>query len=253
MTFTESGLFDTTFTNHAWAACLDSTLHLNVNIKQSTDTTLAPVTACTSYTWDVNNKTYTKDTLATYKTGRNAVGCDSNMRVQIYIKPSPVISAINGEWSLQQGDTAKLSAEVTPGASYLWTYGNNQTSTADTLIIPNLQENTDVTLVATITTDGFACHDTSWITITTYVGIDEIEGTSLSLYPNPTVGQLNVESSSAVASVVIYNMVGQQVATQYGLGNKGMMNLSNLSNGSYTMQLVLENGNTITRKFVISK
>jgi uncharacterized protein YegP (UPF0339 family) len=37
------------------------------------------------------------------------------------------------------------------------------------------------------------------------------------------------------------------------LGTQSAMNLSNLSKGTYTMRLTLQNGETITRKFIISK
>ena len=53
--------------------------------------------------------------------------------------------------------------------------------------------------------------------------------------------------------MVIFNALGQQVAVQQNLGTKSVMNLSNLSKGNYTMRLTLENGQTLTRKFVITK
>ena len=170
------------------------------------------------------------------------------------IQKSPVISAINGEWNLNAGDTAVLFPTCTEGASYKWSYGN-QTSTADTLVIPNVQGNIDVALEATYNypENGFACHDTSWITIVTFVGINGIEGTNVSLYPNPTVGQLNIESDQNISEVAIFNTLGQQVLVSRNLGNKSLMNVSNLSKGTYTMRVSLQNGETIIRKFIITK
>ena len=39
----------------------------------------------------------------------------------------------------------------------------------------------------------------------------------------------------------------------YISANKSQMNLSSLSKGNYTMRVTLQNGETIVRKFVITK
>lgn len=253
--FTESTSFDTLFTDHRWAQCYDSTINLTVNVNQSHRDTVV-VKACDSYYWPLNKTTYTKvpSTMPRVENGKDSNNCDSVMCLSLTIQKSPVIAAINGEWNLNAGDTAKLWPSCTDGATYNWHYGN-KSSNADTLIIPNVQGNIDVDLVATINypADNYACSDTSWITIVTWVGINEVNGTNVSLYPNPTVGQLNIESVEAVSEVAIYNSLGQQVAINYNLGTNAVMNLSNLSKGAYTMRLKLQNGESITRKFIITK
>lgn len=253
--FSNSTVFDTNIVDRRWAKCYDSTIHLNVTIhKSGYDTTF--VNACDSFYWSLNKATYykTPETNPTYAFARDTFGCDSMMALILTVNKAPVISAINGEWNLNAGDTAVLYPTCTEGASYRWTYGN-QTSTADTLRIPNVSGNIDVALEATINypANNVACHDTSWITVVTFVGINGVENTNISLYPNPTVGQLNIESAEAVNEVVIFNALGQQVAVNYNLGTKSVMNLSNLSKGTYTMRLKLQNGETVIRKFVITK
>lgn len=253
--FSETQVFDTLVVDHRWARCYDSTIHINVTIhKSGYDTTYA--NACDSFYWNMNKKTYykTPTTAPSQAFSVDTFGCDSLMTLMLTIQKSPVISAINGEWNLNAGDTAVLFPTCTEGASYKWSYGN-QTSTADTLVIPNVQGNIDVALEATYNypENGFACHDTSWITIVTFVGINGIEGTNVSLYPNPTVGQLNIESDQNISEVVIFNTLGQQVLVSRNLGNKSLMNVSNLSKGTYTMRVSLQNGETIIRKFIITK
>ena len=255
MTFRESTVWDTLFFDHSWARCYDSTIHLNVTINKSGyDTTT--VHSCDSFYWAMNERTYytTPATAPRFTSGSDSNGCDSVHILSLTINKSPEITAINGDWYLNAGETAVLYPTCTEGATYKWTYGN-QTSTADTLRIPNVQGNIDVSLQATITypANGISCSDTSWITIVTFVGIDGVEGTNVTLYPNPTAGQLNIQSQEAVREVVIFNALGQQVASQQNLGNQSVMNLSNLSKGSYTMRLTLENGQTLNRKFIITK
>ena len=80
-----------------------------------------------------------------------------------------------------------------------------------------------------------------------------MNGTNVSLYPNPTVGQLNIESAENIRQIAIFNTLGQQVLTNYNLGTKSLINLSSLNKGTYTMRIVLQNGETVVRKFVITK
>ena len=253
--FTADAEFDTHLVDRRWARCYDSTIHLHVTVhKSGYDSTY--VNACDSFYWKLNKKTYykTPTTVPTAAFATDTFGCDSVMRLFLTVNASPVISAINGEWHLNAGDTAVLYPTCTQGATYKWTYGNN-TFNGDTLRIPNVQGNIDVALEATrnYPANNIACHDTSWITIVTFVGIDQVQGTNVSLYPNPTVGQLNIESAEAIREVAIFNTLGQQVVTNYNLGNKGLMNLSTLSKGTYTMRITLQNGESVVRKFVITK
>lgn len=255
-TFRESTVWDTLFYDHSLNRCYDSTIVLTVTINKSGyDTTW--VNSCDSFYWSMNERTYytTPTTAPRVTSGTDSNGCDSVHVLSLKISKSPVISAINGEWFLNAGETAVLYPTCTSGASYKWTYGNGQTSTDDTLRITNVQGNIDVALEATINypANNIQCADTSWITIVTFVGIDGVENTMVNLYPNPTVGQLNIQSQEAVREVVIFNSLGQQVAVKQNLGTQSVMNLSNLSKGSYTMRLTLQNGETITRKFIISK
>lgn len=253
--FSQTMEFDTNLTDIRWNKCLDSTIHIDVTIhKSGYDSTYA--IACDSFYWRYNKQTYYKTpaTAPSVAFATDTFGCDSMMTLFLTIKKSPVISAINGEWNLEAGQTAVLYPTCTEGAAYKWTYGD-QTSTADTLRIENVQGNIDVSLEATLNyaEDNFACHDTSWITIVTFVGINGVENTTVSLYPNPAVGQLNIECGEAIREVVIFNTLGQQVAVNSNLGNKSLLNLSNLAKGTYTMRVVLENGETVIRKFVLTK
>ena len=254
--FYDNTTFDTIIVDHRWTRCYDSTIHLNVVIhKSGYDTTY--VNACDSFYWHLNKATYykTPTTAPNYPFATDTFGCDSMMTLFLTIKKAPVISAINGEWHLQAGETAVLYPTCTAGAAYKWTYGNNQTSTADTLRIPNVQGNIDVALEATLNypANGFACHDTSWITIVTFVGINGADAANVTLYPNPTVGQLNIEAADAISHATVYNVLGQQVIALRDLGSKTLMDLTALPKGTYTLNLTLQNGQTVVRKFIITK
>ncbi len=253
--FSESTDFDTILVDRRISRCYDSTIHLHITIHKSARDTVH-VAACDQYTWELNNATYvsTPTSYPSYAFATDTFGCDSLRYLDLTIQKSPVITAINGEWNLQQGDTAKLYPTCTNGATYKWTYGN-RTSNVDTLIIPDVQGNIDVALEATLNypASNIACHDTSWITIVTFVGINNAENANISLYPNPTVGQLHIESAENISHVAIFNTLGQQILANTNLGTSTVMDLTNLPKGNYTMRLTLQNGETIIRKFIITK
>lgn len=255
--FTESADFDTNIYNRNWAVCTDSTINLHVTVRYSSTVDTVAV-ACDSFLWDRNNKTYTANNEVKFTLPeKNQQNCDSILNLQLTVKKSPVIRAINGEWRLSEGDTARLYPTATAGSTYRWTVTPNRPTTmdGDTLVIPNVQGNIDVTLLATINYSdvNIACHDTSWITIVTYVGIDNVNSPSVTLFPNPTAGKLNIECAEAVSQVCVFNALGQQVVLAENLAAKSVMDLSTLSRGTYTMRITFANGESVIRKFVITK
>ena len=258
---------DTSFTYHMVMTnqndaryCFDSTVHMTINIRKHSNRDTV-VYACDQFYWDRETTTYTATpdsaSAPKYKCEeKNSVGCDSNITLQLTIKKSPVITAINGDWQIQAGQSATLYPTCSEGASYLWEFLGD-TAYTDTLVIENCQGNFDVSLMATYDYDtlnpGFACYDTSWISIVTFVGINNAATAEISLFPNPTVGQLNIESNEAVSEVAVFNTIGQQVAIRHNLGNQGIMDLSSFSKGTYTLRISLQNGETIIRKIILTR
>jgi hypothetical protein len=253
--FTTDTIFESSIIDHRWNRCFDSLIHLNVTVhKSGYDTSV--VNACDSFYWNLNEKTYytTPTTAPNAAFAKDTFGCDSMMTLMLTIKPAPVITSIEGDWYIKPGESTVLYPVCTSGATYKWTYGTN-TFNGDTLLIENASGNIDVTLEATINypAQGFACHDTSWITVVTFEGIDQAQDVNVMLYPNPTVGPLNIESANEVVEAVVYNSVGQQVLQSRNMGSKSVMNLERLAKGSYTIRLALQNGEVVTRKFIITK
>lgn len=69
-------------------------------------------------------------------------------------------------------------------------------------------------------------------------------------YPNPVSDQVVVESVTGIKSVEVYSLTGQKVKTVNGIGNRFHVNMTENVNGIYMLQILLENGQTVTRKIV---
>ncbi len=89
--------------------------------------------------------------------------------------------------------------------------------------------------------------------LTTGIKTNLLSEETISLFPNPTSGVLNINTIDATTSVEVYNVIGEKVYSSKNL-NKGLnsLDLSNLSNGSYFVKMN-SNNNITTKKVVISK
>lgn len=71
----------------------------------------------------------------------------------------------------------------------------------------------------------------------------------LKVFPNPAKDILNIQSASAVRTLRILNVLGQEVIRQSGAARS--INLSSLSPGLYILKTEHNNGGKATRKFII--
>ena len=239
-------------TNGNTNICYDSIGTLNLTIKHSTinDTV---VVACDTFYWDFNDTYYTSSIVAQLRDSiLNEEGCPMIGKLNLTINYTPEVT-IEGEWNLQPGESTTLTA-VTPMSNvrYAWYRGTSTTpvSTTNTLALNNVNENIDIHLVST---SQQGCVANNWLTVTSNVGIDDVDALSVRLYPNPTSRVLNVESADMIATVAVYNAIGQQVMLRNGDSNAMQLDLGNLANGQYSIRIISVNGDESTRKFVVSK
>jgi hypothetical protein len=71
----------------------------------------------------------------------------------------------------------------------------------------------------------------------------------LKVYPNPAKDILNIQSASAVRTLRVLNVLGQEVLRQSGAAR--IINLFSLSPGLYILKTEHNNGGKATRKFII--
>ena len=106
----------------------------------------------------------------------------------------------------------------------------------------NLTQNPSLLVACTSTSTGVAPSPTEL-------------NSSLSVYPNPTTGEINVSINSqaeTLNSIVVFNLLGQQVATVAGVPGKDYytMSLSGMSKGIYFVKFDFASG-SVTRKILL--
>lgn len=89
------------------------------------------------------------------------------------------------------------------------------------------------------------------INVAAGTGVNDIENNA-SIYPNPTKDILNVNATSNINSVEVFNMMGQKVAAYDANDTYTQINTSNLINGMYLIRINTENG-VINQKFTVAR
>jgi len=76
---------------------------------------------------------------------------------------------------------------------------------------------------------------------------DETSNTELKIFPNPASSLIHFESEKEVGEIIIYSIDGKSILTKFVEPSK-TIDVSDLMDGSYLIEIALENGTRIMRK-----
>ena len=211
-TYTSSGSYTQTYTNEA--GC-DSIITLDLTINYTSGITITEV-ACDSYT--LNGQTYT--TSGTYtQLLTNAAGCDSVITIILtvnYATSSTDVVAecdsytwIDGNTYTSSNNTATFVTANVVGCDstvYLDLTINNSTSstiteTALDSYTLNDQTYTQSGTYTQVLTNAAGCDSTITLDLFLTLGLEEHDEIWVSLYPNPSYGQITIQGLELVKDV----------------------------------------------------
>ena len=100
--------------------------------------------------------------------------------------------------------------------------------------------------------------DGNWSSLGTHncscnpVSVNENESISLSIYPNPSNGLVNIKSNGTIRKIQVLNSLGQTIYTQANIGTKPVisLDLSDFS-GVYLIRMTDVNGQQMIRKIIL--
>jgi len=67
------------------------------------------------------------------------------------------------------------------------------------------------------------------------------------LYPNPTKGEINIESTKNIESIEVYGILGNLIRS---LNGSAKINLTDLNAGTYILKIMSTEGHTSTQKII---
>ncbi|MBI2280825.1 MAG: S8 family peptidase [Bacteroidetes bacterium] len=198
-----------------------------------------------TYSWfngDTNSTVFVDTTATIYLNVTNSSGCKAwSDTIQSTWQPLPQKPVL----TLFGNDTIVYSS----GLNLQWYYNSSSLSgETDTILVA--QNNGDYFLTVT---DSFLCLNYSdTITLLTVGNIEFDNGFEIKIYPNPTSRLLNITStkSEQVFTLNLLDVSGKNIQTIKPVSNNLMLDLSNLPNGVYFLQLKLKD-RVVTKKFIL--
>jgi PKD repeat protein len=201
----------------------------------------------TEYSWDFGNMDFSSsqtDSTIFTQPGNFTVlldvitadGCSYSTSFPIDITEGPLASFTHTQGSTQTEVIFTNTTTFSGGniTDFHWDFGDGQNSSEENPIVTFPGADTyPVTL--TVTADN-GCENTTVVNIST-VGIEETEQLHLTLFPNPVYHELFVESVHSIGNWVIYDASGREVLTGSEGSSKCWIDISMLTNGSYTFEL----------------
>lgn len=88
-------------------------------------------------------------------------------------------------------------------------------------------------------------------TCTIGLGINPVDNTTLTVYPNPAQNEIHVLSESAPEDISVFNVQGQLVKTFKS--DESTLDVRELTEGVYFFRIKTKEGNVQTKKVVIQK
>lgn len=171
---------------------------------------------------------------STYTVMGTASGCTGTKTVAVTVSPNPTVTASASSATICSGATTTLTATGN-GVGYLWSTG---------ALTPVVSVSPTVTTTYTVgTASASSCTASAnvVVTVNTCTGIDELSANSVSVFPNPSTGILNISVSSEMgsnAAVQIFDALGKLVIAQSLSGEHTVVNTASLSNGIYIYKVL---------------
>jgi hypothetical protein len=196
----------------------------------------------TNLAWDngvTNGTAFLAITTNTYTvTGIDANQCTNTDQVTVTVNPVPTATA-----TFTTGTT--LVAGPT-GQDYQWiSCANNQPVNGATNASYTVTTNGSYSVEVT---NSFGCSTISNCVLISSVGINENKAEStISVYPNPTKGKVNLTIPTEQANVTVYNALGKVISNYNNLQNGAAIDLSNNPYGVYLIHVASEKGTSILR------
>lgn len=197
----------------------------------------------TNYTWTSGGTTSTEvvtpTTLTVYTVTGETNSCSNTATVSLAVNQTPTVSAVASQTLLcDDGSTgSSILTASSNGTSYLWSDG---ATTMTTVVTPS------VTSVYTITATGNGCSADAYVTVTVSNcnGIKDLASDEISIFPNPTNGNVTISIPASVegnVTVEVYDAIGKLTIKENITNNMSNVNLSKLEDGMYMFKIINNN------------
>lgn len=188
-----------------------------------------------------------------YYASQTINGCEGTERTMVTAYVSAV-AAPTGVATQEIGEnvpgTATVAQIVVVGDNIVWYATEEDAMNGSNPLAQDALLTNGATYYATQTVNGCTSMPFA-VTVSVVLGNREFDVAAFKYYPNPVKDVLNVSYSSDIASVTVYNLLGQQVIAQQVNAATGKIDMSALQDGTYIVNVT--SGDTVKTFKVIKK
>jgi PKD repeat protein len=173
--------------------------------------------------------------------------------LQVFQLPSCAFT-ITDDWTPGEGfRTVKVQAANTTYPFYRFKFSDGGSINASSGVYQFPYEGDfTVTLYARNAADC-ECNTSQLKAIRNSVGVENLKGGEVRLFPNPSTGLVNIEAGSQIKSVEVYNVLGEAVVVSQTMkAQTGVLKFNGLSDGVYLVKVTTTDGIT-TQRITLSK
>ena len=232
---------DYTYTRPISTGC-DTTIRLHLTINSSYNQ-YEQLSVCEGdFPIEWRDTIFSEGTLSgTYVFNRvSQAGCDSVVSLILTVSQPPTATIM----TVPNGEVTILMCQSNAN-TFLWSTGE----TANMIIVPT---DSAATYSVTVTNNTTGCSNVASIDIATGIHEQEAAIHNVTVYPNPTEGNVTVAAGNEVISEIrIFSMDGRLVKTVRVSEQETKLNLESLSDGLYVLQIHLQQGDIVRRKLVV--
>ncbi|MCG9879074.1 MAG: T9SS type A sorting domain-containing protein [Bacteroidia bacterium] len=181
-------------------------------------------------------------------------GCKDSLSKRVFLIGHPDTNSISGLTDVKLFDTATYSVPATTGSIYLWRFSNGiGYSLGNAITLKWTKVGLD-TLYLVEQSSGGCLSDTMRlpISIRSGVGLDNLQQMGFNVYPNPANQQVYIESKNLPSySWSLTNALGELVLVQTEEKGTRILDINNLTNGIYFLQITNDLGQINVSKLVV--
>lgn len=174
----------------------------------------------------------------------NTSTCTANITVEDHI--APLVVCKDTIWANNATATDSFCANdiiitATDNCSIMSSFIANQSSC---VVIPQGSTNTVNATVTVVDVSGNSASCSTVIIPAVASNIKSIETPfSFKLFPNPTAGEVTLETETNMEQILVYNLAGSLIYSQtIAQQNIVILNLNNLPQGNYTINVITDKG-----------
>ncbi|MES2762182.1 MAG: T9SS type A sorting domain-containing protein [Bacteroidota bacterium] len=186
---------------------------------------------------------------------QDANGCAPSPKI-ITVMVTPPLMVVGSSFTICDGDAQVLTPFFTSqgnGGPYSYNWSSGQTSNSINIIGSAPSGPTTNTFAVNVS-DGCTIPSATAVfsvNVSVCTGLNELNNTVVSFFPNPTSGLVNIRSHDQIQQIEVTDMNGKAFFLEKINTTSHTLNLQSLTNGIYLVKVIYSNQLIINKKVVL--